>query len=132
MGWVIVKGGGLWKQSFQVQPPWGAGGESDQNGVTLGEQYVLNVIGSYGLNNSSEYPAYLELLGVVLEGAPPDVIVLLRDINAHLHNDSETCKGIRMNGQIELNPSGVQLLLLYVANWSLPQWCDGTGGGREC
>lgn len=116
----MVKGGGLWKQSFQVQPPWGAGGESGQNGVTLGEQYVLNVIGRYGLNNRSEYPAYLELLGVVLEGAPPDVIALLRDINAHLHNDSETCKGIRMNGQIELNPSGVQLLLLHVANWSLP------------
>lgn len=53
---------------------------------------------------------------MVLKGAPTDVIVLLRDINAHLHNDSETCKG-RMNGQIELNPSGgVQLLLLYVAN----------------
>lgn len=47
---------------------------------------------------------------MVLKRVPPDDIVLLRDINAHLHNDSETCKGIRMNGQIELNPSGVQLL----------------------
>lgn len=52
---------------------------------------------------------------MVLKDAPTDVIVLLRDINAHLHNDSETCKG-RMNGQIQLNPSGVELLLLYVAN----------------
>lgn len=84
--------------------------------ICLREACIPLVISSYGLNNSSEYAAYLELLGVVLEGAPTDVIVLLRDINAHLHNDSETCNGIRMNGQIELNPSGVQLLLLYVAN----------------
>lgn len=45
---------------------------------------------------SSEYPAFLESLCGVFEGAPPgDSVVLLRDFNTHVGNDCKTSRGMR-------------------------------------
>ncbi|KAK3520146.1 hypothetical protein QTP70_016256 [Hemibagrus guttatus] len=62
----------------------------------------LTVVSAYGPNGSVEYPTFLETLRGVLEGAPTgDSIVLLGDFNAHVGNDSDTCRGmIGRNGPL--------------------------------
>uniref|UniRef100_A0AAV2MSF8 Endonuclease/exonuclease/phosphatase domain-containing protein n=1 Tax=Knipowitschia caucasica TaxID=637954 RepID=A0AAV2MSF8_KNICA len=72
----------------------------------------LTVVTAYGPNSSAEYPAFLESLGGVLDGAPTaDSVILLGDFNAHVGNASDTWRGvIGKNGPPDLNPSGVQLL----------------------
>lgn len=65
------------------------------------------------------YPAFLESLGRVLEGAPTgESTVKLGDFSAHMGNDSMTWRGvIGRSGLLNLNPSGVQLLDWFVCNY---------------
>ncbi|KAI3363710.1 hypothetical protein L3Q82_001324 [Scortum barcoo] len=72
----------------------------------------LAVVCAYGPNSSTEYPAFLESLGGVLDSAPTGD-------NAHVGNNSDTWRGvIGRNGLPDLNPSGV-LLLDFCASHSL-------------
>lgn len=75
----------------------------------------LTVVSAYGQNNSAEYPAFLQALGRVLESAlPGDSIILLGDFNAHIGNNSITCREvIGRNNFPDLNPSGVIGLLCW-------------------
>ena len=75
-------------------------------------EWVLTVVYTYAPNSSSQYPPFLGSLEKVLESIPiGDSIILLGDFNAHVGNNSKTCRGvIGRNGLPNLNPSGVQLL----------------------
>ncbi|KAK3518183.1 hypothetical protein QTP70_033879 [Hemibagrus guttatus] len=80
----------------------------------------LTVVLAYGPSGSVEYPTFLEILRVVLEGAPTgDSIVLLGDFNAHVGNASDTWRGvIGRNGPPDLYSCGV-LLLDFCASLSI-------------
>lgn len=83
-------------------------------------EWFLTVVCACAPSGGSECSAVLESLGGVLEVAlPGDSVVLLGDFNAHLGNNSKTCRGLIVrNGFPDLNPSGV-LLLDFCANHSL-------------
>ncbi|KAI3373348.1 hypothetical protein L3Q82_006650 [Scortum barcoo] len=74
----------------------------------------LAIVCAYGPNSSTEYPAFLESLGGVLDSAPDWGLHCsegLGDFNAHVGNNSDTWRGvIGRNGLPDLNPSGVLLL----------------------
>ncbi|KAI3370168.1 hypothetical protein L3Q82_024453 [Scortum barcoo] len=84
----------------------------------------LAVVCAYGPNSSTEYPAFLESLGGVLDSAPTgDSIVLLGDFNAHVGNMTVIPGGEGRDREErpqppDLNPSGV-LLLDFCASHSL-------------
>ena len=70
------------------------------------------VVCAYAPNSSSEYLPFLEFLIKVLKSVPTgDFIVLLRDFNPHVGNNSEIWRGeIGWNSLPDLKLSGVQLL----------------------
>ncbi|KAI3364048.1 hypothetical protein L3Q82_010874 [Scortum barcoo] len=75
-------------------------------GLLIAPQLSHHVL-EFTPNSSTEYPAFLESLEGVLDGAPTgDSIVLLGDFNAHVGNNSATWRGvIGRNSLPDLNPS---------------------------
>lgn len=72
------------------------------------------------LNDSSEYPVFLESLGgVLLDAASHDSVVLLGDFTSHVYSDIEIRGVVTVKkGLPDLNVTGV-LLLDFCGNHSL-------------
>lgn len=73
---------------------------------------MLTVVSVYAPNSISEYPAFMDSLGWVLQKAPTeDSIVLLTDFNPRVGNNGDTWRGvIGWNSLSDLNSSSALIL----------------------
>ena len=80
------------------------------------EGRICALVQVYAPNRESEYPAFLDEVGLALAAVPPtDSVMLLGDLNAHVGTDSRKWKGvIGRNGSRSLNANG-ELLLDFCA-----------------